>query len=93
MPLLLRLIAGFLPRRRGCYGGSVHMRFVVHGVTPIQFAFRVIRFPPVCVFPPVHHNRLRLHYALIKGQSLEALETLGKAVLFRKLATLQKEVL
>jgi hypothetical protein len=41
----------------------------------------------------VHHNRLRLHYALIKGQSLEALETLGKAVLFRKLATLQKEVL
>ena len=88
MPWLRRLVAGLLPRRTVFDPLSVHVIFVVDTMAVEQVFLRLYRFSPI--FPPVFHNRLRIHVALTrrsKGRSLGILQKqwcVGNLVAFNR---------
>jgi hypothetical protein len=61
----MKVFSSFSPRRSGFAPGSVHMNFVVDKVALGQVLFRVLRFSPVNVIPPLLH----IHSYIIRGMN------------------------
>ena len=71
-------------RRTGLDPGSVLVRSVMDKVALGQGFFRVLRFYPVNIIPPILHTHLHLHVALTRRTNGRILGTFEKAVVFRK---------
>jgi hypothetical protein len=56
--ILTGSVAVLLPRRPSFDPRPVHLGFVVDKVALGHVSFRVLRFPPVTVVPPMFHTRL-----------------------------------
>ena len=63
MPCLKRLVPGPLLRSPGFHSRSFHVRFVMDKVALRQVFFRVLRFSPASIIPPMFLTHLRVYLA------------------------------
>lgn len=59
-------LAGFEQRRAGFAPRAVHVGFVMNKVALGQVSFRVFRFQPVRIIPPLNHIYTRIIWKLQK---------------------------